>query len=181
MNYGKWLEGLMGMNDATWKRHANPWSVWTRIPILPLLAVAIWSRVWIGWWSLVPITLLVLWTILNPRAFGVPSSTDNWASMATFGERVWLARKTQPIPQHHARFSAVLNAVTALGMIPFVYGLVAYNALAVILGLVLIILGKLWFLDRMVWLYLDMKDRDPDYASWLYSSRIPGQEENKNV
>lgn len=48
------------------------------------------------------------------------------------------------------------------------YGLFVYDALATILGLVLIVLGKLWFLDRMVWLYQDMKDRDGEYASWLY-------------
>lgn len=181
MNYGKWFEGAMAMGDETWMRHANPWSVWTRIPILPLLAIAIWSRTWIGWWCLAPIGLLVFWTILNPRFFAPPSATDNWASMATFGERVWLRRESQPIPQHHVRFSAMLNSVIVVGMIPFVYGLFAYNTLAVILGLVLIILGKLWFLDRMVWLYLDMKDRNTDYRSWLYSSRMTDHEENNNV
>jgi uncharacterized protein DUF6653 len=168
MNYGKWFESTMGMSDATWKQHANPWSVWTRIPILPLLVLAIWSRAWIGWWCLVPILVLVAWTFANPRAFGPPSSTDNWASKATFGERVWLNRKTLPIPDHHARMSLLLNVVTTLGVIPLIYGLVAYNVLAVILGLVLIILGKLWFLDRMVWLYQDIGDQNREYASWLY-------------
>jgi len=164
----------MAMSDASWKRHANPWSVWTRIPILPLLAFSIWSRVWIGWWCLVPIAALFVWTFLNPRAFAPPAATDNWASMATFGERVWLNRKSRPIPEHHVRFSTVLNTVIALGMVPFVYGLYAFDALAVLLGLVLIILGKLWFLDRMVWLYQDTKNRDTEYASWLYSSRHAG-------
>jgi len=37
----------MGMDDATWKRHANPWSGWSRITILPLLCLAIMSRVWV--------------------------------------------------------------------------------------------------------------------------------------
>ena len=32
----------------------------------------------------------------------------------------------------------------------------------------LIYLGKMWFLDRMVWLYEDMKDTTPEYRSWLY-------------
>ena len=168
MNFGGWLEKLMAMDDATWKRHANPWSVWTRMPILPLLVLAIWSRVWLGWWCLGPIALLCLWTYLNPRAFSEPSSTDNWASKATFGERVWLNRKTVPIPGHHARFAQRLNAVAALGMIPLVYGLVFYEPFVTLLGLSLVIMGKLWFLDRMVWLYQDMKDSDPAYASWLY-------------
>ena len=37
-----------------------------------------------------------------------------------------------------------------------------------ILGAVLIYAGKLWFCDRMVWLYEDMKETDPRYRSWLY-------------
>ena len=49
-----------GMDDDSWARHANPWSVWTRVPILPLLALAIWSRSWIGWWAVLPVLLLVV-------------------------------------------------------------------------------------------------------------------------
>ena len=168
MGYGTLLESLMGMNDATWKRHANPWSVWTRFLILPLLVLAIWSRVWIGWWCLAAIALLIVWTVINPRAFPKPSSTHGWASRATFGERVWLNRKTVPIPEHHYRFSHALNAVTASALIPLIYGLITYELLITFLGLALIIVGKLWFLDRMVWLYQDMKGSNQDYASWLY-------------
>ncbi len=29
------------MSDSVWERHANPWSVWTRYPCLPLLALAV--------------------------------------------------------------------------------------------------------------------------------------------
>ena len=53
-------------------------------------------------------------------------------------------------------------------MIPLIYGLIKYEPLVTFLALALIILGKLWFLDRMVWLYQDMKDSDQEYASWLY-------------
>ncbi|MBL4758272.1 MAG: hypothetical protein JKY32_11780 [Rhizobiales bacterium] len=158
----------MGMSDQTWKRHANPLSVWTRVPVLPLLALAIWSRAWIGVWCLLPIGMLVVWTVFNPRAFPIPVSTDNWASKATFGERVWLNRKTVPIPAHHDRFSLLLNIGTTLGIIPLAYGLFEYNLWATLLGLVVVVGGKLWFLDRMVWLYQDMKDENADYASWLY-------------
>lgn len=168
MSYGRWLENLLRMNDATWKRHASPWSVWTRFLILPLLVLAIWSRVWIGWWCFAPIALLILWTAVNPRAFPKPPSTHNWASKATFGERVWLNRKNVPIPKHHFRFSHALNAATASALIPLIYGLITREPLTTFLGLALIIVGKLWFLDRMVWLYQDMKDSDQDYASWLY-------------
>jgi len=43
-------EKLMGMDDAAWKRHANPWSVYTRFTCLPFIVLALWSRVWLGWW-----------------------------------------------------------------------------------------------------------------------------------
>ncbi|MEN8260650.1 MAG: DUF6653 family protein [Pseudomonadota bacterium] len=34
----KAMADAMGMDEATWLRHANPWSVWSRFIILPLLA-----------------------------------------------------------------------------------------------------------------------------------------------
>ena len=40
----------MRMDDATWRRHANPWSVWTCATVLPVIIFAVWSRVWIGRW-----------------------------------------------------------------------------------------------------------------------------------
>lgn len=168
MDYDRSLEKLMMMDDATWKRHANPWSVWTRFLILPLLVLAIWSRVWIGWWSCVPIVLLIVWTFLNPRAFPKPPSTDTWASKATFGERIWLKRKANPIPAHHVLIAHALSAATALAVIPLAYGLISYEPLVTGLSLALVIGGKLWFLDRMVWLYQDMKDTNAVYGSWLY-------------
>jgi hypothetical protein len=38
----------------------------------------------------------------------------------------------------------------------------------VLLGLTLVILGKMWFLDRMVWIYEDMKNKPEEYLSWKY-------------
>jgi hypothetical protein len=43
---------LFGLEGDAWMRHANPVSVWTRFAVLPLGALAVWSRQWIGWWSL---------------------------------------------------------------------------------------------------------------------------------
>ena len=156
------------MSDATWKRHANPWSVITRIPILPLLALAIWSREWFAWWSLAPISLLTLWTIVNPRAFPKPRSTNNWASKGTFGERVWLNDKVIPIPAHHRNWARWLAVANGFALIPMVWGLYVLNPWAAGLGAILASALKIWFVDRMVWLYEDMKDASPEYRSWLY-------------
>lgn len=168
MDFGRSLEKLMRMDDVTWKRHANPWSVWTRFAILPLIVLAIWSRTWFGWWSLLPIVLLIVWTFVNPRAFPKPETTKFWASKATFGERVWLKRAEKPIPAHHVQFANALSVVTALAVVPLAYGLITYEPMVTCLSLALVIAGKLWFLDRMVWLYEDMKDSDPEFTSWLY-------------
>jgi hypothetical protein len=156
MQIDKAFESGMMMSDATWARHANPWSVYTRIPILPLLAVAIWSRVWIGWWALVPIAVLIAWTFVNPRAFPPPASMDSWASRAVLGERFWLERKRNPIPQHHARWAAGLGVAAALALVPMVWGLWALEPSAALLGAMLAVAFKLWFCDRMVWLCEDM-------------------------
>lgn len=155
------------MDEATWMRHANPWSVWTRVPILPLLCLAIWARAWIGVWCLLPIALLLLWTWINPRAFPVPASTRSWASRAVMGERVWLARDDVPIPAHHAAWAALLAGLSALGMPPLVWGLYAFEIWPLLLGLTLTIGAKMWFLDRMVWLYEDMAKTHAPYAGWL--------------
>ena len=163
----KALERLMAMDEATWARHANPWSVWTRMSCLPLLALAVWSRVWLGWWALLPLALAVAWTWFNPRAFPPPVRTDNWASKGTFGERVFLNRKAIPIPRHHEVAAKALAALSAPGLAVLIYGLAVLDLWATLCGLVATMLPKLWFVDRMVWLYDDMKDAKPDYAGWL--------------
>ena len=161
------LERLMAMDDAAWARHANPWSGWTRLPILPLLALGIWSSVWIGWWFLVPVLALVGWTFWNPRAFAEPGSTVNWMSNVTFGERVWLNAGIHPIPDHHARMASRLGMLAGSGLVPLVWGLWMLDLWPVLLGLVITVTGKLWQMDRMVWIYEDMKAQVPEYAEWL--------------
>ncbi|WP_420409052.1 DUF6653 family protein [Hoeflea sp.] len=157
MRIDKAIESSMAMSEATWARHANPFSFWTRVPLLMALTLAIWSRVWIGWWCLLPIAALIIWTFVNPRAFAPPSHLDDWASRAVLGERYWLARKDRPIPAHHARAALILSALSALSLIPAVYGLWALNPWAAFLGAALASVFKLWFCDRMAWLTSDMQ------------------------
>ena len=167
MDVFRFAERLMSMDEAAWARHANPWSAWTRFSCGPLIVLAIWSRVWLGWWALLPLALALLWTWLNPRLFAPPARTDNWASKGTFGERVFLNRRVVPIPQHHLRAGRILTLVSALGMVPLIYGLVVLDVRTTVFGLVVAIGAKVWFVDRMVWLYEDMRDATPEYAGWL--------------
>lgn len=151
------IEQTFGMSDAVWARHASPWSVWTRVPILPLLALAIWSRVWLGWWCLGLIAALMVWTYFNPRVFAAPAHLNAWASKGVLGERVFLARKTKAIPQHHVQWGLLLSVVAGIGLIPLIHGLWVQEVWPVLLGLTITVGGKLWFLDRMVWLLADMQ------------------------
>lgn len=162
------IAASFAMSDEVWQRHANPWSVWTRNTVLPLLILALWSRIWLGIWSIFPIAAALFWMWLNPRLFERPVSTSNWASKAVLGERVLLQQNQIPIPAHHQRMATILNLVAALGIPFLVWGVAALQIWPTLFGSGLIYAGKLWFLDRMVWLYEDMKDESPEYQSWLY-------------
>jgi hypothetical protein len=92
---------------------------------------------------------------------------NNWASRGVLGERVWLNRDAVPVPERHRVVPHVLNAVTAVGTVFTVWGLVTLAVWPTLLGSVLIYCGKLWFLDRMVWLYEDMAEQNEQYRKWL--------------
>jgi hypothetical protein len=164
------LARLFGLQGEGWERHANPVSVWTRFAVLPLLALSIWSRDWIGWWSLVPIALSLVFMVVNPLLFPKPASTRNWASKGVFGERIWADRNKVKLPDQF-RSSQVPNVTylfQLVGMAVLAYGLVELDLLAVVTGLVIVQCAKAWFIDRMVLLFEDMKTHNPTYAGWEY-------------
>ena len=155
MKFAKWSERMMGMDDATWDRHSNPWSGWTRVSILPLLCLAIWSRVWFGWGCLWLVLAVIIWTWLNPRLFGPPEHNNAWMTKGVLGERVWLAQKEAPIPNHHASVGRILNIAAGVGVAFLAYGLWRLDFGWTLAGLIATMGAKLWFLDRMVWLLAD--------------------------
>jgi hypothetical protein len=144
-----------GLDDDVWQRHANPWSVYTRIPIPAMLALAVWSRTWIGRWSVLPTGAVVLWTAVNPRAFPPPRSLDRWASRAVLGERLWTASRKQGTPPRRRVAPVVLTGINTVGMAVLVRGLVVLDPWMATAGLAVHMAGKNWFLDRMVWHYDD--------------------------
>jgi hypothetical protein len=166
MTLGQRIAALFRLDDEAWRRHANPWSVWSRTTVLPALILAAWSRVWIGWWALGPVGVAGLWTWLNPRLFGAPDSMDHWASRAVLGERIWINRNETPVPRRHRVVPHVLNTVSGIGMVGVAWGVARLAVWPTLLGVVLVYAGKLWFLDRMVWLYEDVGQRgvEPDPA-----------------
>lgn len=156
MDIGKFSERIMSMSEEDWQRHMNPWSGWSRLSVLPLLVIAIWSHIWISWGAIVPIILVLGWTWINPRLSKAPHATDNWMSQGIMGERIWLAKKQVPIPDHHAKTTMVLNVANGVGLIILAGGIWSLDIGVTLAGMILSMGSKLWFLDRMVWLKNDM-------------------------
>lgn len=156
MTLERYIAAAFRLDEEVWRRHANPWSVWTRFTALPLLIVAVWSRAWLGWWALVPVGAALAWIWVNPRVFPPPASFDSWASKGVFGERLWMNRDNVAVPVHHKIVPNVLVGVSALGLGIAVWGVVTFGVWPTVFGATLSIVAKLWFVDRMVWLYQDM-------------------------
>ncbi len=164
------LARLFGLRDDTWLRHANPASVWVRFAVLPLIALSVWSRRWIGRRALLPLGASLVFTVVEPLLFPPPRSTRNWASRGVLGERIWADRNAVDLPEEF-RSTAVPNTTYAFqfaGLAALVRGLVVFDLRSVVGGLLLVQCAKAWFIDRMVLLFRTMADRDPRYASWEY-------------
>lgn len=156
MTTEKQIAKIFNLSWDNWQKHANPWSVWTRFATLPFLILAIWSHVWICWYSLIPIILLIIWLIINPTLFKKPKSFDSWASKAVLGERFFAERKTTPVPKYHNTPIMILTAIQTIWGITLMVGLWNTHMYLTIIWTIIIYLAKMWFLDRMVWIYEDM-------------------------
>ncbi|CTQ33562.1 DUF6653 family protein [Jannaschia rubra] len=154
MDVFRGAERLMAMDDAAWARHGNPRSVATRFTVLPLIALAIWSRVWLGWWALVPLAGALGWNWLNPRLFSAEYDPDNWATRAVEGERIFLRHRADIAPRHR-RMAVWLSMGSLPGLAVMGWGLWALWWDWAVFGVALAILPKLWFCDRMVWIHAD--------------------------
>lgn len=156
-----------GLKGDSWMRHANPMSVWTRFAVVPLLVLSIWSRDWIGWWCLIPIGLSLVWMMVNPLFFHEPRSTNTWASKGVFGERIWSEGDRSTFPREfRSKVPAVATAFQVVGLAALVYGLVVLDPEVTVLGVVIIQLAKVWYIDRMVLLFEAMKSSNSDFAAW---------------
>lgn len=141
-----------GMTDEAWQRHANPWSVWTRFAAIPLMLLAIWSRAWIGWWSLLPIGAVVVWLFINPKAFPPVREPLTWAARGIYGERAWVQNRDLVPPDHRK----VLRLLVTLGVVGFgmiLWGLIALEAWPTVFGATVVVVAQLWRIDRFGWLW----------------------------
>ena len=158
MNLEKHTAKIFALNDDNkWLRHANPLSVWTRFVTLPLVVLAFWSRIWIGWLCLIPITITIVWLFINPTIFKEVKHIKSWASKAVMGEKFWIERKKLPIPKYHKIPILILIILQTIGTIILIAGIWQLKVSTTIVGIIIVYFSKMWFLDRMVWIYEDMK------------------------
>lgn len=137
------------MSDSSWRRHANPWSVYTRLAAIPIGALAVWSRVWIGPWSLILVVAVIVWLFLNVRVFKPIDEPRSWVSRGIYGERMWLEGARWRFQQVHR----AMIAVGAAGMLGLAWGLYALEPFLVWITVVLVSASQLLRLALLSKLY----------------------------
>jgi hypothetical protein len=157
----KALARLHGLDAGGWERHANPWSVWTRVPILPASTLALLARETLGPWTWVSVAALAGWALINPRAFPPPASAERWASRAVLGERLWLERG-----RPSDRTIRVSIALSAAGLLPLAWGVLRLEPVVAVAGLAITLAGKFLFLHRMVGRFDAAAAEDPALRAW---------------
>jgi len=148
---------MEGLTNLIWRKYTNPWSIWVRFFILPMLIVSMWSRVWLDQWSLILIVMTLAWIWFNPRIALSKKTKNVWAMQAILGERLWLDRQNNLIPEHHFFVITALQIIVIVSFLTCVVGIVLLNKWLTFFGLCFTYIGMCWFLDRMVWLYNDDK------------------------
>ncbi len=152
MDFADSVARTFRMDDDTWRRHANPWSVWTRFAAIPAMLLAIWSRTWIGWWSLVPILAVVVWLFVNPWAFPPVDELRGWTAKGIYGERAWLRDRTI-VPADHRAVLRLLVVLGSAGFAMIVWGLLVLDVWPTVFGATLVVVAQLWRIDRFTRLW----------------------------
>ncbi|MGI3168297.1 DUF6653 family protein [Pseudooceanicola sp. C21-150M6] len=153
MNLARAAEQLMAMTDGSWERHANPASAWSRVSVLPLIALAAWSRIWLGWWALGPGAIVLAWLWINPRLFPPPRDRSSWMTRGVYGERIWIARSDRPIPRWYVIRGQALLGLAGVTFLAFLYGLVQLDPVWTVVPMIVSTGAKMGFVRLMAHLF----------------------------
>ena len=94
--------------ERVWRRHANPWSGWSRAATTPVLVYALYHRDW----RLV--TASLAWLLCNPAAFPPPETAEAWMTRGVLAERVWLRAGNGTLGTSWPNVLNLLNVPTTL-------------------------------------------------------------------
>jgi hypothetical protein len=133
--------------EKIWKRHSNPWSVWTRILSYPLVYVPLWNRSWKQG------AAVAAWFAANPVLFPEPESDESWATRGVLGEELWTAER----PRDLSMLINITSAAFFAGGLMATYRrqfwpMVRFASVALLL--------KLWYIDRMTFYYERHRERE---------------------
>jgi hypothetical protein len=135
------------LTEKSWKRHSNPWSVWTRILSYPLAYVPVWNRSWKQG------AVVGAWFTANPVIFPPPQDDSSWATRCVLGEQLWTAKRRRDFPMALSSASAVFFAGALLAAYKRrFWPLMFFGGTSYLL--------KLWFLDRMTLFYEQHRERE---------------------
>ncbi|MDF2177366.1 hypothetical protein P2G88_03790 [Aliiglaciecola sp. CAU 1673] len=157
-----WLSGLY------WVRHIHPYCLYCGYVSLLMILGALWWRPYLGLWTLLPISMGVLWLWQGPRLLEPPKTSKRWASRAVLGIRVWRNRKQIPIGAEHLDMVRIILGLLSGTWLMLFTALILQHSHLAVAGFSLLLLSQSWFLDRMVWLFDDMARNHADYNNWLY-------------
>jgi hypothetical protein len=144
---GQKEEDVTILTEKSWKRHSNPWSVWTRILSYPLAYVPVWNRSWKQG------AVVGAWFTANPVIFPSPEDDSSWATRCVLGEQLWTAKRRRDFPMALNAASAVFYAGALLAAYKRrLWPLMFFGGTSYLL--------KLWFLDRMTLYYEQHRERE---------------------
>ena len=147
-----------GLDDKSWKRHANAWSVWTRMLGLGPILTPIYYRETLGWWAMIPIALGAGWMWVNPHVFPAVEEPRSWAEKGIYGEKMYAANQSLATDAHRPAMRWLI-ALAAVGAVLLAWGLILIEAWPSIFGITLIVLSQLWQIDRFVAIYAEGQRR----------------------
>lgn len=130
------------LEDAMWRRHANPLSGWTRLPTGPLLVYAVYRR------DRRLLLAALGWAAINPFVFPPPRDQDAWMTRAVLAERWWVRERGEGTVG--TDYPNVCNTVGALGFLLALACAWTRRPVGAALGTIVGAGSKLWWIGALV-------------------------------
>ncbi|PSP34435.1 hypothetical protein BRC64_00780 [Halobacteriales archaeon QH_10_67_22] len=125
-----------------WRRHANPRSGWSRVPVGAVIVYAVYRR------DARLLAGALVWTVCNPFVFPPPETDEAWMTRAVLAERWWVRAEgngTVGLARPN-----VFNGVAATGFCVALYAAWRRRPRLAAIGTALSVSLKLWWLRLLV-------------------------------